>query len=124
MESAENRLFSSVSGLIRMFAFCLMIIAMVSQVAHLSEYEAPDEVTLTGAVSEAFGADNTDGAPVGKSTDICAVGFSCHAPALLVTEEIGLPLVFAAAPAIFTKAKMYPGQSVDVPLQPPLIRRV
>lgn len=124
MKPVRVRFYARVPGLIRLFAFSLAIAAMLSQVAHRVEFEAPDEVMLISAVSATFGTNGTDEEPAGKSADICAIGFSCHAPAMLVPGEIGLPLAVAATPAIFTKAKMYPGQSVDVPLPPPLNRRV
>lgn len=125
MEPVRKGFCVSVSGLIRISAVCLIFTAMLLQVAHRGEFELPGEMMPISAVSATIDADNTHEEPVNKAADLCAAGhFSCHATAVLVPEETALHLVLAAGPNILTGANMLLGQFVDVPLQPPLTRRV
>lgn len=125
MMPVRKRFCVSVSGLIRIFALCLIFTAMLLQVAHRGEFELPGKSMLISTVSATFDADGTHEEPVDKAADLCAAGsFSCHATAVLVPEETALHLVLAAGPNILTGAKTLLSRFVDVPLPPPLIRRV
>lgn len=120
-----KRFCASVPGLIRIFALCLIFTAMLLQVVHRGEFELSDESMLISAVSVIFDADGSHDEPVDKLADFCGAGYySCHATAVLVSEETGLHLVLAEGLNILTEARVLPGQSVDVPLQPPLTWRV
>ncbi len=121
---ARDSYFARIPGVIRLIRVSLVIVAMAAQIGHWGEFDQPDEWAHFKSASASVLASYSRADEAGKLSRTCQGGISCHAPALLVTEEFGLPLVVSVEQIGLAKSNLGPGQFVDVPHPPPLTRRV